>query len=100
MSLIIILLPLAAGQVPLPRILLPPESIRELLPLLESPLLRRRSQTKSLVQLDDLPSEVSDLLFVELLVSEGSVVKFGEFLEFELGFGEFLRGREKRHARQ
>ena len=96
MSLIVVLLPLPARQIPLPRILLSPESIRELFPLLQNPLLGRRSQTKSLVELDDFSSEIADLLFVKLLVSEGSVVELCEFLEVEFGFGEFLRGEERR----
>lgn len=95
MSLVVILLPLPTRQIPLPSILLPTKSIRELLPLLNSSLLRSRGRTKSLIELDDLPSEVSDLLLVKLLVTERSVVEFGEFLQFEFGFGEFLEKEDR-----
>lgn len=95
MSLVVILLPLPTRQIPLPSILLPTKSIRELLPLLNSSLLRSCGRTKSLIELDDLPSEVSDLLLVKLLVTERSVVEFGEFLQFEFGFGEFLEKEDR-----
>lgn len=33
-------------------------------------------------------------MLVKLLVTERSVVEFGEFLKFEFGFGEFLEKEE------